>query len=140
MNGELDERTKIAAFYISEYTGCGDSEAVWHCAEDIACFFERCGILTVESLYNVLLLNKNSREYRGFIRQLAYRLHTHTGTHGSDDGAANWYAAEKLIENHEWRNAVLHMCNYYARLAAGGTGAYAGEIIRSGKVREYYDL
>jgi hypothetical protein len=123
----------MAAFYLWEYTGCGNMLALWYCAEDIASFFERCQYFNDSVLQDVLSLNHMEREYKAFIRHIAYRLHLYTDVR---DDRYNWYVAEKLVGNREWREAIIF-------LAAGMHALREGHPpkdfqLHSPAVKDYY--
>jgi hypothetical protein len=127
------ERTKLAAFYIFQYSGYENTLALWYCAEDIASFFERCQMYSDEDVQIVLRLNRNEREYRAFVRHIAYRLHLYLGI---IDDLFNWQLAERLLENGEWRDAIIFLAAGFHKLRAGQQDYQ----LQSPFVKEYYGL
>jgi len=107
-NIEMIERTKMAAFYMFEYSGFEGTLALWYCVEDIASFFERCQIYTEEHVQKILCLNHNTREYRAFVRHISYRLHLYLGI---IDDVYNWHLAERLLGNREWLDAIIFLAH-----------------------------
>jgi len=99
---------KKAAYFIWEYTKCENAISLWHCAEDIADFFASCGMISTEDILNFARKEKYSLEYISFVRHIAYRLYAYTGR---DDETANWFDAEKLINNAEWVCAIVGAVN-----------------------------
>jgi len=133
-NAEMIEKTKLAAFYLWEYSGYENTMALWYCAEDIASFFERCQMYTDESVLAITRLNHSEREYRSFIRHIAYRLHLYTGI--QDDGF-NWQVSERLVDNREWREAIVFLASGMNALR-DGNAPVDGYRILSPTVKEYY--
>lgn len=127
----IAEKTKLAAFYIWEQTKCPDTLALWYCAEDIASFFERCHIYGKEDLDGLLSINKNDREYKTFLRHISYRLHLYTGI---QDDCYNWYATERLLENNDWREAIIFLAGSMKSLRDGESDF----SIKSPSVKSYY--
>jgi hypothetical protein len=105
-NAEIAERTKLAAYYLFQYTGYENTLALWYCAEDIASFFARCGLLTDESVARVISSDRDGREYKSFVRHISYRLHLYTGIL---DDVYNWHTAEHLLASREWRGAIIFL-------------------------------
>ena len=130
----MKEHLKLAAFYLWQYTGYSNTQALWYCAEDIASFFERCQYTTEESVQKVMNLNRADRDYRAFIRHISYRLHLYTGI---IDDSFNWQVTEKLLDNVEWRESII-------ALAAGLSTMRRGESpqddyqLQSPVIKEYY--
>ncbi|MCL2703646.1 MAG: hypothetical protein FWE91_08585 [Defluviitaleaceae bacterium] len=133
-NAEMIERTKLASFYLWEYTGHENTLALWYCSEDIASFFERCQMYTEQSVLDIFHLNRNTREYRAFIRHIAYRLHLYTGI--GDDGF-NWNIAERLLDNRDWRDAIIFLACGFHELREGHAPE-SGYQLQSPAIKEYY--
>ena len=133
-NAEMIERTKLAAFYLFQYSGYENTLALWYCAEDIASFFERCRMYTEESVQVILQLHRSEREYRAFIRHISYRLHLYMGI---IDDIYNWQLAERLLDNREWRDAIVFLA---AGLHEMREGHAPGDVyqVQSPAVKEYY--
>ncbi|MDR1705881.1 MAG: hypothetical protein LBS19_14530 [Clostridiales bacterium] len=127
------ESTKLAAFFLWEYSGHQNTLALWYCTEDIASFLDRSGAHCEDKMLEILRLNCNDREYRAFMRHLAYRIHVYTGV--ADDGF-NWYAAERLLRNGEWRQAI---CRLACGLRSLREGADPNYKILSPLVKNYYN-
>jgi hypothetical protein len=133
LSRDMTESTKLASFFLWEYSGHQNTLALWYCTEDIASFLDRGELYREERLQEVLRLNRNDREYRAFIRHLAYRVHLYTGI--MDDGF-NWYTAENLLRNGEWRSAI---CSLAAGLRLMREGSGQNYKILSPLVKNYYN-
>ena len=107
------EQTKLAAYYIWQYSGYENTKSLWYCVEDAASFLEHHQILDEAELGRVLSLPHTNHEYVEFMRQMAYRLHIFTGI--ADEGF-NWHIAEQLYNITEWRAAVLAVANALSAL------------------------
>jgi hypothetical protein len=112
------ERTKLAAYYLCEYSGNDNTLALWYCAEDIASLFERCQIYTEDGLQNVLRLHHSEREYKAFIRHVSFRLHLYLGIM---DELYNWHLAERLLNNPEWRAAIIFLASEIHKMREGSS-------------------
>ena len=106
MDKEIFESTKLAAYFLWEYTNCDNALSSWQCAENIAQYFKNENLFCSESIFSVIRLPKNNFSYINFIRQIAFRIFIYTK---NNDDKANWYAAEKLIFNREFLLAVLNV-------------------------------
>jgi hypothetical protein len=128
----LFENTKVAAYFLWEYTGCDQALALWYCAEDLAAYFERKNYLQTSEVYDIMRENIYDIRRVAFVRHIAYRIHVYTGNH---DKLANWYAAERLLDNGEWLSAVCAIASVYhenKKDFAKLTG------VRSEQVKHYY--
>jgi hypothetical protein len=103
---DLFDGNRVAAYFLWEYTHCPNALHLWLCAEDTAIFLKRHNITAARDIEEILRLGQHDAEYIGFMRHIAYRVFKFTGT---DDAAANWYSAERLIHNGEWRGAITFM-------------------------------
>ena len=129
MDDLLLKNTKVAAYFIWERTSSDNAMALWCCAEDIASFFERRGLLDAGSVAEITGLDKLDPEYVAFVRHVAFRLFIYTNR---TDELTNWYDAEGLLNNAEWVAAVAAAACEYAR-GSDGRG------IRNEAIREYYN-
>lgn len=127
------KNTKLAAYFLWEYTGADDTLNLWYCAEDMACFLERQGILGGGRLEAILALGVRDPGYIQFVRHIAFRVYIYTG---NSDALFNWLTAERLLGNGEWRQAVLYMAKTYnaQKTVAGGLSC-----IHSGYVKNIYE-
>jgi hypothetical protein len=125
-NNNLYERTKLAAYYLWDETGCDRALELWYCAEDAACFLEQSNITDSVTVYGITKLGRLSEAYIWFVRNIAFRLYVYTG---ETDELRNWYTAERLIGSEAWVGAVTGMA---------GLLREAGCEARSGEVRARY--
>ena len=109
MNGYL-ENIKIISYFLWSFTGCDRPMDMWLCAEEIGSFAEQFGYLSHTRLNGMLSKGKFDFSYIQFIRNLAFRIYLFTGCESSD---FNWYCAELLLQNNEWRQALLNVANAY---------------------------
>ena len=133
MDEALFDNTKKAAYFLWEYTQVDNTLQLWYCAEDIACFLEQSVILSGKQLEAILALDVYDLGYIQFVRHIAYRIYIYTN---NNDALFNWYAAERLLANGEWRQAVIHMAYTYntQKTVAGGLSC-----IHSGHVKNFYE-
>ena len=133
MNETLLENTKLAAYFLWEYTQDDNTLRLWYCVEDIACFLEQSDILTVKQLESILALDVYDHGYIEFVRHIAFRIYAYTG---NDDALFNWFTAERLLGNGEWRQAIIYMAYTYntQKAVAGGLSC-----IHSGHVKNFYE-
>jgi hypothetical protein len=110
MNNKLFAHTKLAAYFLWEYTGNDNTLKLWRCAEDIAEFLQSSGILSPDRVVSILRLGIYDLGYINFVRHIAYRIYIHTE---NEDSLANWFVAERLLSNAEWRQAVTDMANIF---------------------------
>jgi hypothetical protein len=110
MDTKLFDSTKFAAYFLWEYTHEDNTLKLWRCAEDIAAFLKSSEIFHPDYIVNIIRLGVYDMGYIAFVRQIAYRIFIHTGC---GDALANWYSAEKLLANHEWRKAITDMSYIY---------------------------
>ena len=132
MNVELFDNTKLAAYFVWEVTGCANALALWYCAEDTAGLLERMGVRTAAQIDAIVRLGQADPGYVSFLRHIAFRLYIYTGC---ADAAANWYAAERLAANTEWRRAMAAMAGL---LHASRETGVAIPGIKLEAVRAYY--
>ena len=133
--GEMLEQTKLAAFFLWEYTKFENTLTLWYCTEDIASFLERCHIYKVQDMHDLILLNKNSKEYKAFVRHIAFRIFNHTKI---EDTNFNWYTAEKLLNNAEWRRAITYMSNTFRIMRDSKDAKAVDYNILSPEIKNYY--
>ena len=133
MEEMLLENTKLASYFLWEYTRGDDTLQLWYCAEDIACFLEQSDIICAKRLESILTLDVYDLGYIQFVRHIAFRIYIYTG---NDDALFNWFTAEHLLGNGEWRSAVLYMASTYNRqkTVAGGLSC-----IHSGRIKNFYE-
>ncbi len=110
------ENTKITAYYLWEYTKFDNALNLWHCAEDIAYYFEINDLLTFQQVLQITQSSKHETQYIDFIRNIAFRIHICTGC---NNALHNWYIAERVIFNHECLVALLEVTNIYRRIRNG---------------------
>ena len=130
----LFENTKLAAYFLWEHTRLDNTLMLWYCAEDIACFLERSDILSSRRLEAVLSLDVYDLGYIEFVRHIAYRIYVYTG---NCDALFNWFTAERLLGNGEWRQALICMASIYnkQKAVAGGLSS-----VHSGHVKNFYEI
>jgi hypothetical protein len=133
METSLLESTKTAAYFLWETTKCDNTLELWNCAEDIACFLEQSDMLAPDRIIAVLDLGVYELGYIHFIRHIAYRIYIYTG---ENDSLRNWYGAEALVRNVEWRLAITRMAQIYNRDKYKADGLSA---IHSGHIKSFYE-
>jgi hypothetical protein len=111
MNEKLFNNTKLCAYFLWEYTNAENTLILWYCSEDMASFLEQHDYLTPDKIMAVLRLGVYDLGYINFVRHIAYRIYQYTN---NSDSIANWFAAEHLISNYEWRVAITEMASIYA--------------------------
>ena len=133
MNEPLLDNTKLAAYFLWEYTCVDNTLQLWYCAEDIACFLEQSDILCVKRLESILALDVYDPGYIQFVRHIAFRVYIYSA---NDDALFNWFTAERLLRNVEWQRAVIYMASAYntQKTVAGGLSC-----IHSGHVKNFYE-
>ena len=104
------ENTKKAAYYVWEYSKSDNALASWYCTEDIAYFIYKHKIFSVEEIRKIVTLNKNDMGYIAFTRHIAYRIYIYTK---NEDALKNWYAAEGLIKDYAWQEAIILVVHGY---------------------------
>jgi hypothetical protein len=127
---ELFDHTKLAAYYLWEYTGSENALNLWYCAEDIACFLDQSNVLESGLADGILKQGVYSEMYIWFVRHIAFRLYIYTN---NPDDKHNWYTAEHLLNDAAWVENITMMANI---LREGRGGMALG--IRSDEVRAYY--
>jgi len=134
LNGEfLFENTKVTAYFLWEYTGCGNALALWYCAEDVAAYLESETYLDPSDIYAIMRENIYDIRRVAFVRHIAYRIFLYTGNH---DKLNNWFAAERLLGNGEWLSAVCGV----ARIYHESKPDFSKLGVRSEYVRQYYNV
>jgi len=133
MNETVFEHTKRAAYFLWEYTHVDNTLQLWYCAEDIACFLEQADILNESRLEAILALDVYDLGYIQFVRHIAYRIYIYTN---NSDALFNWFTAERLLGNGEWREAVLFMAYTYST-AKNMTGGLS--CIHSVHIKSFYE-
>ncbi len=132
MDQSLFETTKLASYFMWEQTNVDNALNLWYCAEDMACFMECSGITEMGKLLAIMSLDKNDPGYVHFIRHMAFRLFVYTEKY---DAETNWYNAEHLLHNIEWRNAIIHMAYLYH--TGRGNTDFINDV-KSTHVRSFY--
>jgi len=132
MNMDLFNNTKLAAYFLWETTRCENALSLWYCAEDIASFLERYEIKSEAEISSILRQGVTDPGYVHFMRHIAFRIFVYTNR---DDADANWYAAETLAANIEWRRAAVEVARIYGECEKG-SGTLNG--VKSDAIREYY--
>ncbi len=108
MNNEVFEATKIAAYFLWEYTNHNNALKLWQCAENIAAYFKNEKLLDMKNVHKIIYLPVDDPAYINFVRNISFRIFVFT--QNSDD-KFNWFAAEKLILNSEWLLAIITVAN-----------------------------
>jgi len=129
---ELFNSTKLAAYFLWETTKHDNALSLWYCAEDIASFLERYEIKSEDEILSIVRQGVTDPGYIHFVRHIAFRIFVYTNR---DDADANWYAAETLIANIEWRRASVDVARIYGE-SEKGSGELSG--VKSDAIREYY--
>jgi len=132
MSEQLFDSTKIASYFLWEYTQAENALALWVCAEDTANYLEASGIYDQAQISAIIEKGIFSYEYIEFIRHIAFRIFVYTG-HDSAEG--NWFVAEKLIRNHEWCAAVVRIANIFGE---NKTNFESLPGVRSEQVKQNY--
>jgi hypothetical protein len=133
LNQSLFENTKLAAYFLWERTKSENTLNLWNCAEDIACFLEQSDMLAPEKVAGILSIGKYDLRYIQFVRHIAYRIYIYTGHESS---VSNWYDAEALLENSEWRGALAKMAQIYNQEKHNVNGLVE---VHSGMIKSFYD-
>ncbi len=123
--------TKMAAYFLWEYSKHESALSLWYCAEDIAFYLEEKDYLSLEEVDKILSLQRNDMRYVRFIRNLAYRIFIFTQ---NPDHIRNWFVAENLTFNKEWLLAIVHMASAYRMIREGKGEDFVGGI-KTGKIR-----
>ncbi len=109
---DLMDWTKIAAYFLWEYTAYDNPLTLWYCVEDMACCLESRNITTAAALDEIKKRGVYDFGYVEFVRKIAFRIYIYTNR---EDSLANWFAAEKLINNGEWCHAIINVASTYAK-------------------------
>lgn len=136
MSDELFDRlfdnTKVAAYFLWEYTNCENALSLWYCAEDLASYFERKNYLSPGDVSDILQESVYDMRRVAFVRHIAFRIFVYTG---KIDKLNNWYVAERLLANQEWLDSICKIAKIYhdnKRDFSKLTG------VRSEQVKQYY--
>ncbi len=129
---DLMDWTKIAAYFLWEYTGHDNPLIHWYCVEDMACCLESNNILTINDIDEIKKRGLYDLKYVEFVRKIAYRIYFYTTR---DDSLANWFSAERLINNGEWCQAILNIANIY--LSEKTSPDFISKL-RSDKAKKHY--
>lgn len=124
------ESTKLASYHLWEYTNHDNALDLWYCAEDISCYLEQANILDEGMMHSIQHLGVGSEGYIWFVRHIAYRLYLYSRNH---DDLANWYTAEKLIEDLSWVKSITEMASMLRK-----DRHHAMEQLRSDQVKNFY--
>ena len=111
MSDALFENTKLASYFLWEYTQGENALGLWVCAEDIAYYLEVAGIFTPRQIGEIKERGVYSAEYIVFVRHIAFRIYIYTGRSEAD---ANWFAAERLLANGEWCLAITQIAKIFS--------------------------
>jgi len=137
MKDKLFDDIKLTAYFLWEciYNSDNGDTALklWYCAEDLAFYFQKSAIYSEYSLENILNKGKYSKYYIDFVRNIAFRIYLFTG---NDDSEANWYMAEKLLKNTEWKDAIIDAANIYDNI---NNEKDVIKTIMSENIRKYYE-
>ena len=110
MSDILFDNTKLASYFLWEYTKGENALSLWVCAEDIAHYLETTGIFSSGQIDYIKNKGIYSYEYIGFVRHIAYRIYIYTN---NCDAEYNWFSAEKLLCNGEWCAAVTQIAKIF---------------------------
>jgi len=132
MYDRLTERIQSAAYLQWEETGLGSALEHWRCVEDIICFHEMKNLRSTDALTDALRNTNEAVKYEDIVRELAFRLSFYSGQKTDDD---NWYLAERLLQNSEWRLLITQAADIYAQKKSDPEFC---DHIRSERVQEYY--
>ena len=128
----LTKQIQGAAYLQWEVMGSGSALEHWRCVEDIVCFIEMKNLLNEDS-FMVALRNENGNVgYEELVREIAYLLSFYSSRQTAED---NWYMAERLIQNSEWRQMITQSAEIYAQKKSDPDFC---DHIRSERVQEYY--
>lgn len=132
MKEKLFNSINVAAYFLWEYTQSDNALGLWYCAEDIANFLERNGVITHDKLSGILSSDKDDVNYVDFVRQIAYRIYFYTN---DSDDRSNWFIAETLLNNYEWQEVILSAALIYNHI---NNDMGLIRCIRSDFVRNFY--
>jgi len=134
MKEELLDNTKLAAYFLWEYTHMDNTLQLWYCAEDIACFLEQSDIICMGKIDLILGLGIYDLGYIHFVRHIAYRIYVYTG---NNNALSNWFIAEQLLGNFEWRQALISMASAYNTQKTITNGL---SCVHSGQIKNFYEI
>lgn len=137
MKDKLYESINTMTYLLWEHTKSENALSLWYCAEDIANIFEKNNVITINAL-DEIISKRNEDGYREFIRLLSYRIHKYTGELST---VKNWFTTEKLINNSEWKNAVISAAEILRSCRDLSSNPECRNIIksiRSEQIRNYY--
>lgn len=129
----LYRNTEKVAYFLWEYTRHSNALDLWYCAEDICFFLCGRGIIATEDLRKIITLPKKDETYVEFVRHIAYRIHVFTQ---DQDALKNWFAAEKLLQNGEWFDAVIGIAGIYTQIRDGEIEI--ADSIRTERIRKLF--
>ena len=132
MDTNIFANTKVAAYFLWEYTNNENAMSLWYCAEDFGYHLETHHILTIEDLQNILKKGHDDFEYIYLVRNLAFRIYIYTN---QEDSLTNWFTAEHLLSNEEWCSAMVNLANSYRQNKGNLSNLNS---IRLEKIRQYY--
>lgn len=132
MKDELHESMKKATYCLWEHTNNQNALKLWYCAEEIAHYFQKNGILNRDTIDDIFMLGKDNSRYVDFVRNISYRIYDYTE---SENTYRNWFMAENLIKNNEWCNAILNIANIFANIYGDPSLI---DAIKNENVRNYY--
>ncbi|MDR1209781.1 MAG: hypothetical protein LBK41_05650 [Clostridiales bacterium] len=116
MNAEIFDNARACAYKLWVLTGHDSAAELWSMAEDYAYTLEEQGITESGRIEEIAAMGAGSPVYVHFIRNLAYRLSTCSGRH---DAVSNWYAAERLTADSEWRESAAALASAFKRAKGG---------------------
>lgn len=132
MKERLFESINVASYFLWEYSHSDNALGLWCCAEDIANMFQKKGIINSQRFDEILKFGKESAEYIQFLRDISYKIYAYTK---NIDHIKNWFLAERLINNMEWKNAILTAAEIYNNIKGEDDVI---KTIRSDSVRNFY--
>lgn len=132
MNESLFNSTKVAAYFLWEYTEHDNALSLWYCAEDIAYFFERKEYFHFNDLLDIILRDTKDMKRVNFTRHIAFRIYIYTR---NSDRIKNWFIAERLLNNQEWAESVCSIATIYHENKTNFSKLVG---VRSEQVKQYY--
>lgn len=133
MKERLYECINLASYFIWEYSQSENALGLWCCAENIANYFEQRNILSEDKLDEIVALGKDNEKYINFLKDISYKIYDYSG---NIDHIKNWFLAEKLLENKEWKDAVIEAAVIYRNMKGDKDII---KTIRSDAVRDFYN-
>ena len=128
----LFDATNKAAYHIWEASKNENALNIWYCAEDLASWFEKNGILSRQDVQNIRSQGNDSYEYTNLIRNIAFRVYIYTTNNNQLD---NWFTAEVLVNGWTWVDSITDMAKYYSESKESDDFI---KSLKSDTVKDYY--